>query len=172
VNFEPAPEFEIENLNREHDLTQFDCGNATLNSWLVKYAWTNQQADSARSYVALNRNVVVGYYSLTTGSVHKHESPARIAKGLANHPIGTVLLARLAVDNRQQGKGLGKALLFDALSRIQKAADIVAVRAVMVHAVDEAARRFYEHFEFESSPVDPFQLLLLLKDLRRAVQSR
>jgi predicted N-acetyltransferase YhbS len=122
--------------------------------------------------VALAENRAVGYYSLTTGSVHKHESPARIAKGLANHPIGVVLLARLAVGNRQQGKGLGKALLFDALSRIEKAAEIVAVRAVMVRAIDEAARNFYEHFEFEPSPVDPFQLLLLLKDLRKAVQSR
>lgn len=172
MNLAPGPEFEIDKLNREHDLTRFDCGNATLNSWLVKYAWTNQQADSAKTYVVLERNVVVGYYSLTTGSVHKHESPARIAKGLANHPIGVVLLARLAVDGRQQGKGLGKSLLFDALSRISEAADIVAVRAVMVHAIDERARQFYEHFEFEPSPVDPFQLLLLLKDLRRAIPSR
>ena len=162
--------FEIEKLGREHDLTQFDCGNATLNSWLVKYAWTNQQSDSARTYVALVRNRVVGYYALTTGSVHKHESPERIAKGLANHPIGIVLLARLAVDTAQQGKGLGKALLFDALTRIEEAADIVGVRAVMVHAIDEGARRFYEHFEFEPSPSDPFQLLLLLKDLRNALK--
>ncbi len=168
---EPSrPEFEIEKLHQGHDLSQFDCGNPTLNAWLQKYAWTNQQADSAKTYVALAGNRVVGYYALTTGSVHKHESPGRIAKGLANHPIGIVLLARLAVDNRQQGKGLGKALLFDALSRIEEAADIVAVRAVMVHAIDEAARRFYEHFEFEPSPVDPFQLLLLLKDLRKALR--
>jgi GNAT superfamily N-acetyltransferase len=164
------PEFEIETLRREHNLSRFDCGNATLNIWLRKYAWTNQQADSAKTYVALAANHVVGYYSLTTGSVHKHESPERIAKGLANHPIGVVLLARLAVDTSQHGKGLGKALLFDALTRIEAAADIVAVRAVMVHAIDEAARRFYEHFEFEQSPVDPFQLLLLLKDLRRALK--
>jgi GNAT superfamily N-acetyltransferase len=164
------PEFEIEKLRRERDLSQFDCGNAALNAWLQKYAWTNQQADSAKTYVALAGNLAVGYYELTAGSVHKHESPERIAKGLANHPIGIVLLARLAVDERQQGKGLGKALLFDALSRIEEAADIVAVRAVMVHAIDEAARRFYEHFEFEPSPVDPFQLLLLLKDLRNALK--
>ena len=164
------PEFEIKKLRREHDLSQFDCGNTTLNVWLQKYAWTNQQADSAKTYVALASDLVVGYYAVTTGSVHKHESPERIAKGLANHPIGIVLLARLAVDNRQQGKGLGKALLYDALSRIEEAADIVAVRAVMVHAIDEAARRFYEHFEFEPSPVDPFQLLLLLKDLRKALK--
>jgi GNAT superfamily N-acetyltransferase len=163
------PEFEIEKLRREHELSQFDCGNATRNAWLRKHAWTNQQADSAKTYVALAGSVVVGYYALTTGSVHKHESPGRVSKGLANHPIGIVLLARLAVDNRQQWQGLGKALLFDALSRIEEAADIVAVRAVMVHAVDEAARRFYEHFEFDPSPVDPFQLLLLLKDLRKAL---
>jgi GNAT superfamily N-acetyltransferase len=164
------PEFEIEKLRREHDLSQFDCGNTTLNTWLQKYAWTNQQADSAKTYVALAENRVAGYYALTTGSVHRHESPERIAKGLANHPIGIVLLARLAVDNAHQGKGLGKALLFDALTRIEEAADIVAVRAVMVHAIDEAARRFYEHFEFEPSPLDPFQLLLPLKDLRKAIK--
>ena len=137
----------------------------------AKYAWANQQADSAKTYVAVAGERVDGYYAITTGSVHKHESPARISKGLANHPIGIVLLARLAVDRTQQGRGLGKALLFDALSRIEDAADIVGVRAVMVHATDEAARRFYEHFEFERSPVDPFQLLLLLKDLRKAVHS-
>jgi len=170
VSVPQIPEFEIEKLRAEHNLSRFDCGNATLNIWLRKYAWTNQKADSAKTYVALTRNLVVGYYSLTTGSVHKHESPERIAKGLANHPIGIVLLARLAVDTTQQGKGLGKALLFDALTRIEVAADIVAVRAVMVHAIDEAARRFYKHFEFEPSPMDPFQLLLLLKDLRRALR--
>ncbi|SPE37556.1 GCN5-related N-acetyltransferase [Candidatus Sulfopaludibacter sp. SbA6] len=170
MSVSPNPEFEIEKLGRHHDLTQFDCGNTTLNSWFVKYAWTNQQADSAKTYVALIGDRVAGYYALTTGSVHRHESPKRIAKGLANHPIGIVLLARLAVDRTQQGKGLGKALLFDALTRIEEAADIVAVRAVMVHAVAETARQFYEHFEFEPSPVDPFQLLLLLKDLRKALK--
>jgi GNAT superfamily N-acetyltransferase len=171
MNSAVNPEFVIEKLRREHDLTQFDCDNATLKSWLEKYAWTNQQADSAKTYVALAGERVAGYYSLTTGSVQKHESPARIAKGLANHPIGIVLLARLAVDKTQQGKGLGKALLFDALTRIEQAADIVGVRAVMVHAIDETARRFYEHFEFEPTPVDPFQMLLLMKDLRRAIRA-
>lgn len=163
------PEFAIGKLSREHDLSAFDCAKATLNQWLRKFAWTNQQADSAKTYVALDGHRVIGYYALTTGSVHKHESPQRIAKGLANHPMGVVLLARLAVDQTQQGKGLGKALLFDALSRIEEAAEIVGVRTVLVHAIDEAARRFYLHFEFEESPVDPYQLLLLLKDLRKAI---
>jgi GNAT superfamily N-acetyltransferase len=165
------PEFVIDKLRRDHDWSDFDCGNPSLNAWLQKFAWTSQQADSARTYVALEDDRVVGYYALTTGSVHKHESPRRVAKGLANHPIGIVLLARLAVDRTQQGRGLGKALLFDALTRIAEAADIVAVRAVMVHAIDEAARRFYRHFGFEPSPLDPFRLMLLLKDVRRAVES-
>ena len=168
----PNPVYQIEKLRREHDLDEFDCGHTTLNTWLQKYAWTNQQADSAKTYVAPDEDRVVGYYALTTGSVHRHESPQRIAKGLANHPIGIVLLARLAIERTHQGKGLGKALLFDALTRIEEAADIVAARAVMVHAIDEAARRFYEHFEFEASPTDPFQLLLLLKDLRRALPGK
>ena len=164
------PEFVIDKLSREHDLSAFDCANTTLNDWLRKFAWTNQQADSAKTYVALDGNRVIGYYALTTGSVHKHESPQRIAKGLSNRPIGVVLLARLAVDQSQQGKkGLGKALLFDALSRIEGAAGIVGVRAVLVHAIDDAAKRFYLHFEFEESPLDRYRLLLLLKDLRKAI---
>jgi GNAT superfamily N-acetyltransferase len=163
------PSFVIDRLSREHDLSGFDCSNPSLNDWLKRLAWTNQQADSARTYVALDGNRVAGYYALTTASVHRHESPQRIAKGLASHPIGVVLLARLAVDRTQQGKGLGKALLLDALSRVEEAAGIVGVRAVLVHAIDQAARLFYMHFGFEESPVDPYQLLLLLKDLRKAI---
>jgi len=97
------PEVAIEKPRREHEVTRFDCGNRALDDWLQKYAWRNQQADSAKRYVALSGNSVVGYYALTTGSVHKHEIPERIAKGLANHPIGIVLLARLAVDRAHQG---------------------------------------------------------------------
>jgi len=170
MSAEPGHLFEIEKLRRDHQISRFDCGNAILNTWLHKYAWTNQQSDSARTYVALDGERVAGYYALTTGSVQKRETPDRVAKGLANHPIGIVLLARLAVDVSQQGQGLGKALLFDALTRIEEAADIVAVRAVMVHAIDETARKFYQHFEFEESPADPFQLLLLLKDIRKALR--
>jgi len=166
----PGAEFEIEKLRREHEVSSFNCGNPVLTIWLQKFAWNNQQAGSAKTYVALANDRVVGYYALTAGSVQKHESPEGIAKGLANHPIGVVLLARLAVDNRYHGQGLGKALLFDALTRIAEAAGIVGVRAVLVHAIDDAARRFYEHFDFDPSPVDPFQLMLLLKDLRKLLR--
>jgi GNAT superfamily N-acetyltransferase len=163
------PAFTIARLSSEYDLTSFDCGNTSLNDWLKKFAWTNQQSDSAKAYVAVARNRVAGYYALAAGSVYKQETPSRIAQGLANHPIGVVVLARFAVDRTQQAKGLGKALLFDALTRIEQAADIVGVRAVLVHAIDERARRFYLHFGFEESPVDPRQLMLLLQDLRRAL---
>ena len=165
-----APAFVIEGLSANHSLADFDCGSSALDAWLERFAWSNQKADSAKTYVALEGTRVVGYYSLTTGSIHKHESPRRIAKGLANHPIGVALLARLAVDRSVQGVGLGKALLFDALTRIESAANIVAIRAVMVHAVDEPARRFYLHFGFEESPIDPYQLLLLMKDIRKALR--
>ncbi|MBV9085148.1 MAG: GNAT family N-acetyltransferase, partial [Acidobacteriaceae bacterium] len=153
-----TPEFVIGRLDRDYDLSSFDCGNPRLNEWLNKFAWTNQQSDSARTYVALQGASVAGYYALAAGSVHRHESPQRIVKGLAKHPIGVVLLARLAVHQTEQGKGLGKALLFDALTRIEEAADIIGVRAVLVHAIDESARRFYLHFGFEESPVNPYQL--------------
>jgi len=166
----PGFRFEIEKLRREHDVSRFNCGNPALTIWLQKFAWMNQQADAARTYVTLQEDRVIGYYALAAGSVHKHESPERIAKGLANHPISVVVLARLAVHNAYQGKGLGKALLFDALQRVEEAADIVGVRAVLVHAIDDSARQFYEHFEFDPSPVDPFQLMLLLKDLRKAAR--
>ena len=109
---------------------------------------------------------MIGYYALVAGSVRPEEAPARISKGLAKHPIGVILLARLAVDTREKGKGVGKALLKDALLRIVSAADTIGARAVLVHAIDEEARRFYERFDFERSPVDEFELMLLMKDLR------
>lgn len=156
----------VEKLAKDTDLGSFDCGNPALNDWLKRFALVNQQSDSSQTYVVRRGNCVVGYYSLAVGSVRPEESPVRIAKGLARHPIGVILLARLAIDKQEQGTGLGKALLKDALIRIEAAADTVGVRAVLVHAIDQNARRFYEHFGFERSPVDPFQLLLLMKDIR------
>jgi predicted N-acetyltransferase YhbS len=103
--------------------------------------------------------------------VSKEESPARIAKGLAKHPIGVVLLARLAVDRSEHGAGLGKALLVDALTRALTAAEAIGARAILVHAIDEEAAAFYKKFGFEPSPLDPKQLMLLMKDLRATLKS-
>jgi GNAT superfamily N-acetyltransferase len=163
----PEPEFVIEGLTKVHDPGQFDCGTASLTEWLQRFAWTNHQSGSARVYAAHRRdNVIVGYHSLTAGSVSREDAPARIAKGLANHPIGVILLGRLAVHSGFQGKGLGRALLLDALTRAAQAADTVGVRALLVHAIDESARRFYMHFDFQPSPVDSMHLTLLMRDLR------
>src|ERR1700680_2724385 len=104
----PRREFIIEGLiTKAHDLSSFDCGTASLNEWLQRFAWQNQQADAASVYVAHRRDdVVAGDHSLTVSSIRHADAPARVAKGLANHPIGVALLGRLAVDLRQKGRGL------------------------------------------------------------------
>jgi predicted N-acetyltransferase YhbS len=132
---------------------------------------TNQQNDSARTYVLHRSGRVVAYYSLSARSVSREESPARIAKGLAKHPIGVILLARLAVDRKEHGAGLGKTLLVDALSRALAAADEIGARAILVHSIDDEAAAFYKKFGFEPSPLDPKQLMLLMKDLRTTLKS-
>jgi GNAT superfamily N-acetyltransferase len=167
------PLSKVEPISDSHDLSRFDCGaHESLNEWLKRFALINQKNESARTYVVHCNGSVVGYYSISAGSVAVDETPARAAKGLARHPIPVILLARLAVDKHEHGTGLGKALLKDALVRIAQAADILGARAVLVHAIDELARKFYEHFNFEASPIHELQLMLLTKDLRKALQSQ
>lgn len=144
----------------------FDCGQPALNQFLQRYALVNQKAHSAQTYVCCLNGQVVGFYSLAVGSVAPEKVPARVMKGLARHPVPVMILARLAVDKRHQGKGLGKALLKDALLRTAQAADIAGIRCLLVHAKDEAARQWYEAWEFEPSPTDPYHLFLMLKDLK------
>nr|WP_319025427.1 GNAT family N-acetyltransferase [Acidithiobacillus thiooxidans] len=109
---------------------------------------------------------MVGYYSLAVGSVDPQAAPSRVMKGLARHPVPVMILARLAVDKEHQRKGLGQALLRDALLRTAQAADIAGIRCALVHAKDDAARQWYESWEFEPSPTDPYHLFLMLKDLK------
>jgi GNAT superfamily N-acetyltransferase len=138
-------------LKKSHELTSFDCAAPALNDYLNKYAFQNHQNRSARTYVSTRGNRVVGYYTLAAGSVRREDVPPRVAKGLANYPVPVILLARLAVDRTEQGKGLGAALLKDALLRASHAGDIVGCRAVLVHAKDHAAQAFYRKFDFEPS---------------------
>lgn len=167
---EPAVSFSaVEKLRFEHDTGLFDCGNDELNRFLKRFALANQQANTAQTYVVTRGNIVAGYYTLTVGSVDHKDAPQRVTKGLARHPVPVMILARLAVDSREQGKGLGKALLKDALLRTLHAADIAGIRTLFVHAKDDKAQAFYEHFNFVPSPIDPHHLFLLLKDLRRLV---
>ena len=156
----------VRKLSAADPLEQFDCGQPALNQFLQHYALVNQQASSAHTYVCCHGGEVVGFYSLAVGSVDQEDAPARVLKGLARDPVPVMILARLAVDLDHQGKGLGKALLKDALLRTVQAADIAGIRCLVVHAKDDAARQWYESWEFEPSPTDPYQLFLMFKDLK------
>lgn len=157
----------VEKLTNTQDADSFDCGKEPLNRFLKRFALVNQKSGSARTYVVCrDDNRIVGYYSLAVGSVDYEASPARVTKGQARHPVPVMLLARLAVDHGEQGRGLGRALLKDALLRTLQAADIAGIRALLVHAKDDEARTWYEGFNFEPSPTDPYHLFLLMKDLR------
>ncbi|WP_343293459.1 GNAT family N-acetyltransferase [Vandammella animalimorsus] len=144
----------------------FDCGQAALNQFLQRYALVSQKSHSAQTYVCCLGDGVAGFYSLAVGSIDVQNAAPRVTKGLARHPVPVMILARLAVDKRHQGRGLGQALLRDALLRTAQAADIAGIRCLLVHAKDDAARRWYESWEFEPSPTDPYHLWLLLKDLK------
>lgn len=165
------PRFAIKKLNASHDVEEFDCSKEPLNRFLQRFALINQKAGSAQTYVVCrDQRRVVGYYSLAAGAVEPADAPARVAKGLARHPIPVMLVARLAIDKMEQGRGLGRALMKDALLRTLQAADIAGIRAVLVHAKDEEARTWYEGLDFEPSPTDPNHLFLLTKDLQALVR--
>jgi GNAT superfamily N-acetyltransferase len=155
-----------EKLSSHHELDRFSCGIESLDHWLRRFARINQQSDLTTTYVVHRNHRVVGYYSLTAGGINREDAAARIAKGAPNQPIGVILLARLAVDESAKGVGLGRALLKDALLRSASAAEVIAVRAVLVHALNEEARRFYLRFDFDPSPSHPLHLMLLMKDVR------
>ena len=157
----------VEKLRADHELTAFDCGKEELNRFLQRFALANQQANSTQTYVACRDKAVKGYYSLAVGAVAHAAATERVRKAMPRYPISVMILARLAVDARQAGQGLGKALLKDALLRTAQAADIAGIRALLVHAKDAEAKAFYEHFDFEPSPTDPYHLFLLMKNLQR-----
>lgn len=156
-------------IQRDDHCEDFNCGNELLNEYLQQFAWTNHRAGAARTYVATRGKRVIGYHTLAYASVAHHVATPRVRRGLAQHPIPVMLLARLAVDRGEQGRGLGKGLLKDALLRTVQAAEIAGFRAVIVHAKDAAARSFYERFGFEPTPLDSLHLMLLLKDILKVV---
>ncbi len=153
--------------HQDHNLDGFDCGKEDLNRFLRLRAWARQQANSAQTYVLAKDLRVPGFYSLAASSVGFDAATDRVKKGLARHPVPVILLARLAVDLHVQRQGVGAALLKDALIRAASAASTIGARALLVHAQDGDAKAFYEHFGFESSPSDSYQLLLIMKDLQR-----
>ena len=158
--------FSIEKLTRHHAVDDFDCGDEALNRFLKRFAFSNQQASASQTYLGLADSCVIGFYTLVVSEVSYDDAPERLKKGLARQPVPLMLLARLAVSQSSQGKGIGAGLLKDALSRTLRAADIAGIRAVATHAKHDKARAFYEHFGFIPSPTDPLHLFVLIKDLR------
>jgi predicted N-acetyltransferase YhbS len=153
-----------------HDVARFSCGNEVLDRWLVRYAGQNQRRDAARTFVAATGSQrVYGYYMLVAGQLDHHEATPETRRGLSQHfPIPVAILARLAVDIGQQKGGVGAALLNDALVRVVRASEQVAVRAVVVHAVDENASSFYRRFGFLALSATPRTLMITISALRAA----
>jgi GNAT superfamily N-acetyltransferase len=160
------PKPQIAKLAVADDTSSFDCGSEPLDRYLKLHALQSQRANSAQTYVAAVNEQIVGYYTLVVGSVTHGDAPDRLRRGLPRHPIPIVFLARLAIDRSWQGKGLASALLLDAIRRVFQIADLADVRAIAVHAKDENASHFYEHFGFAPFPEQPLTLYCLLKDLR------
>ncbi len=150
----------------------FDSGATELDEWLVKFAWENQKANNATTFVSQADGRIAGYYAVTVASIAKANAPNFLTKGSPNQ-IGCLLLARLAVDRSTQGSGLGTALLTDCLGRTAQLAGQVGVKALLVHCRDEAGRSFYlDRADFHASPVDRMQLFLPVKWILNQLQQR
>ena len=160
----PAP------LATQHRLDGFDCGKPALNDWLQRHARQAQGSGSAKTFVVADDDLVAGYFSLTVGHVDSLEAPERIRKGMGQYPVPVVILARLAVSRMDQGRGIGFAMLQDAIHRTLLIAEQAGIRAMLTHPIDEDAARFYTRFGFITSPLNERQLLLLLKDARKVAR--
>ncbi len=161
--------FSIEKLNKSHVTQNFDCGSEDLNQFLRSHALTNQRSGSSQSYVGLSDKAIVGYYTLTIGQIEYADAIELMDKGMPIYPITVIILARLAVDESWQGHKIGSGLLKDALLRSLQAVDITNARALVVHAKDETAQRFYQHFGFNHFPDDQLTLYALIKDIRKII---
>ena len=157
----------VEKLTAEHQVKRFKCGQNSLDHFLRAYALINQRADSSQTYVVHRDRVVLGYHSLLFGSVGLLDAPAEVVKRMPpNYPIPVMILARWAVDKREQGNGIGKALLKDAFERTASASEIGGLRALVVDAIDDRMATYYQSMGFLPCPVGPRKLMLPIQDLR------
>ena len=150
------------------DVASFSSGEPSLDGYLRTRALANHAQGGSRCFVTCRDGRVVGFYALASGSVARVDAPGRVRRKMPD-TVPVILLSRLAVDRKEQGRGLGSHLLRDAIGRCVQAADSIGVRAILVHALHDEARAFYAHFEFEASPTDPLHLMLLMKDARALV---
>ena len=154
-------------LQEGHDLSSFDCGVEVLNTYLKRFARQTQKRDGARTYVVVEDNRVIAYYTIVFGGIDWNEAPEHVRKGLGKYPIPIMMIARLAVDKGGSGKGLGNSLLLDAVRRALAASEIAGLRAVVVDAKDDAAKRFYEKRGFRAWPTDSNRLFITITELKR-----
>ena len=151
-------------LTKEHYLDTFSCGVASLDDWLKRRAYPNQVSGASRTYVVTEGQRVVGYYCLASGAVALSDAPGPIRRNMPD-PVPMGVLGRLAIDRTFHGKGLGVALLQDAVIRMAQAGVIIGIRGLLVHALSAEAKAFYEHHGFIASPTQPMTLILSLKGL-------
>jgi GNAT superfamily N-acetyltransferase len=157
-----------ERLSSDHDLSQFQCGEPTLDDWLRRRALPNEESGASRTYVLCVENRVVGYYALTVGAVTHADAPGRVRQNMPD-PVPVMIIGRLAIDQTMQGQSIGPALLRDAVLRTTQAAEIAGIRAILVHGISDRAKRFYEKWGFTPSPVDPMTLMITLAEAQKAI---
>jgi len=153
-------------LAAEHELEQFSSGAAPLDEWLKHRARQNEASGASRTYVVGEGRRVIGFYSLAAGSVLREAATNRVRRNMPD-PVPVALLGRLAIDRQWQGRGLGAALLRDALLRVVGAAETIGVRALLVHAISDGAKVFYEHWGFRASATDPMTLMITIEEAKR-----
>lgn len=153
--------YRIEPITQSHHRKGFSCGKPELDDYLQRFARQNDEKNIARTFVAINEaSDVLAYYSLSTASISFATLPEDLQKSLPAYPVPAALIARLAVDRSMKGQGLGAGLLIDALHRIVRAAEEIAVKVIMVDAKDDEARSFYQHYGFIELPEQPLRLFL------------
>jgi GNAT superfamily N-acetyltransferase len=155
-----------EPLAPQHELDAFESGVATLDEWLKRRARRNEADGASRTFILCTGQRVVGYYSLAAGSVLHTATTGKVRRNMPD-PVPALLLARLAIDRAWHGKGLGADLLSDAILRAIGAAETIGVRAILVHAISDEAKTFYEKHGFRSSPIEPMTLMVTIDEARR-----
>lgn len=155
-------------LTSTHVVNDCDCGVDSLTEWLDKRAWKNQIIGVSRTFVVTNGEIVIGYYCLSSAAIDRIEIPRAKQRNMPD-PIPAVLIGRLAVDVRYQGQKIGLSLLQDAIDRIVRASQNIGVAYILVHALDDTAKRFYEINGFTSIPEQPLTLFLSVATAAKAI---
>src|SRR5215813_8030013 len=158
-----------EKLRRDHDLSSFSSDQPTLDEWLRRRAQANEESGASRTYVVCEGTRVIGYYCLATGAIRQDEATGRVRRNMPD-PVPAMVLGRLAVDRAYQGRGIGRGLLRDAVLRTLEAADIAGIRTILVHAISDDAKRFYERHGFSPSILNPMTLMITIADAERALR--